>query len=1373
MPIDPIPESKEADDIDLGDIFDRLQENASSKPVHKPNFDEGTPFDLPVAEPTAAPSVLDEGMSADEFLASSGIVQEREVPDIFKPWMKHHDFVPLHTIEEVNKLINAILDPKTNPSGHCSLDIESEGLDNRIFYENDDINKPYTKHKIVGFCLAYGEAKQGYYIPVRHTPKDGGTDLNVKPIAEVEAAIKRLCVASQPLPKPGATDSLAFREFSKPPQVVIDFWHASFDQEFLYPITGIDFWHPESFECGYLACFVKYTSDKNLSLKDKAEEVLKDPDGNPYVMIKLKELFPIRGSKIEFHLLSPDEPGVVRYACSDAICTRLLCSDKPTPQWSGYLAHNKMDEGKTVVQLVQEKYNFIYRVEKQVAQVKRVMERNRVKINTDRIKELRERHIKTKEEISSKIQEFAFSKGYSNFEPGSPKQLSEMLFSKDGLDITLPGRGPDDKDFPNGKPPINEKSKQYKTGGEVLEEMAKIMEDNAPPILKWIVAFREEDKVISTYLEGLADNPDKETNELRFQFKQTGAATGRFSAPAGETEHGYSGIPIHGIPATSDLRTCFVAREGYTMVKCDYAGEELRIVANLSNEQVWIKEFLEGSGDLHSITARAFFGKQDVSKDERKAGKCVHPDTVTYVDGRLTTLRSSLTFSEHVEEFRETAGTVHDGDSWKKLTATFNGGEKPLVHVVLSGGLLTCTEKHRFEMRDGSFKQAGDLQCGDLVRQVSAPLVVDRDYQILCVNMWEGLPPAHYLLSHDLAYFAGLFVGDGTGNVSSAALSHGAAGIIDDYGHDYEEWIQSLEKSCHTCGFTTTRKDKAQLYLGSRVVVRFLRSLGIQGKAQKSLRVPAWVLEAGRESILHYLGGLFDTDGTVHKGHALDWTSKSFVLGGQIATAMRACGLDFNTELTFNKTYKKYYVRLRLTVASSWQLVPYMKHSGKVSRLRAPIYEGRQKDRFQVLKVLPAGEGSCVDISVGTSHRYLANGFVTHNTANFALIYGGGPAAIMRATGCDRMEGQRRKAAFDKSVPDFAKWVKSQHAKVKKELGVWTAFGRWVAYPDANSLDNAIKAACERNATNSPIQGSGADILKISMILLHKEFYDRRWLKNSPGPQADTVRMLLTVHDEIVFEIKHDMVTEVIPIIVKKMEAPALWPKPPHSPRWVVPLVTEPLVGPTWGTGYPCEKATADHKLKEGDYLVNGFIYGTIRSVDLGKEHPGKGEVEHEVDEKGKKVKFRMVEPLWLKHVIEAPTLPLEGGGDRGGTSTPTTVKEPAAAPPVEAAVSLAATSPAPQAEAPKATHVAEPPKADSPPKVATMHLKLLTKATLMRVRGLCAEHIDPSGSLLRLMDPLSGYVLIDPKIGVRVDAEKFSQAMLFWNLSDGRVLFS
>ena len=517
--------------------------------------------------------------------------QERDTPNPEKPWMKHHKFVMPTSVEEVKQIVDAAI-----ASGHCALDLETEGLDNRIRYDAE--GNPFTVHKIVGYCLCY-DGLTGYYIPVGHHVDED--DPNVRPVADVESEIRKLCLASQPVLAEAETDKLGGRNIVTPPRVVIGFWHAKFDQEFLYPITGIDWWHPESFEDGNLAGFTILSSDKNLSLKAKSKERLHDPDGNPYEQIELKELF-LQGRPIKFATLDPREPGVLKYAGADAICTFKHCF-----------------EGDLMTQAKSQKHLFTYRLEKQCCQALRVMERCQVKIDRDEVVRVLDEAQLEQIDYAKKIDALAKKFGFNDFNPASGKQLSDFLFGEHGLKLTP-------------KPEkTSEGSDQYKTDAKTLEGLIDTLpdEDATDNVLVWIVKLRQIGKIVGTYLEGMLESLDTD-NQVRVQFKQTGAATGRFSAPSGDPADGACSIPMHGIPARFDpkrpkcansLRRVFVARDGYTLVKCDYAGQELRIVANVSGEPVWAKEFLEGEGDLHSITARAFFGKAEVTKEERSRGK--------------------------------------------------------------------------------------------------------------------------------------------------------------------------------------------------------------------------------------------------------------------------------------------------------------------------------------------------------------------------------------------------------------------------------------------------------------------------------------------------------------------------------------------------------------------------------------------------------------------------------------------------------------------------------------------------------------------------------------------------------------------------------
>jgi len=957
-------------------------------------LEDGMTEDLPLPPISEPPPSLSTVSEEDEeqpgtpegILAASGVRQEADAADIVRAWMHYHEFVIVTSVEQLEDIVDKAL-----LSGRCALDLETEGLDNRIYMCNpEELDYPFevywegpspalipqTKHKIVGYCLSY-DGHTGYYVPVRHRKE---TKDNVD-VVGAGKAIKRLCLAAQPVltPESFKVDPLGGPCFATPPRVKIYFHHAKFDQEFLYPVTGIDYWHPESFEDSLLLYYCHYTGDKDLGLKAKSESnlvvldkegkpilgyILKDPSNPsheivkedpkgspiPYKMIELEDLF-LKGREIDFASLYPEEAR--RYACSDAICTYLHCESPLL---------------KTLAQ--DRKYSNTYRLEKQVAQVLRWMERNRIKIDQEYVRSLFTEARNEATEYRNQIVSLAASLGWPDFDPNSTQQLSEFLFGNPAFLNIEP------------KPEKNEKSNQYKTDADTLEKLVE-EHPNINPILLVIVKYRQVEKVIGTYLEGMLNNCDH-NHELRYQFKQTGAPTGRFTAPAGKPKHGYGGIPIHGIPATYDakkpkvataLRRAFVAREGYTMVKIDFAGEELRIVTNLSREPVWIKEFNEGTGDLHTITAKAFFGPE-ITKQQRQMGKCVHPDTIVFSGGQYKTLQSLGSFPSE-EGFVEHACTLYDGEAEQPTTHLYYGGVKTLCHVIVTDGILTCTEDHRLLTQSGEWVKVKDLT----PRTMLAP---------------SSVPP-----------------------------------------------------------ITKSTEDTK--------LVRWSYLIGSTGD-----RVPEQVFEF-RETALNFIAGLFDIHGKRLKKN-LTWSTKNLVFAGQVATLLKGRGLPF-TVSHLNLKRNVDYIRITLSVVASAELKGFTRRLSLV-RLKVRRKEVRNIGG-RVLKIVSTSEAHpCMDVTMGTEvHQYQANGFISHNSANFSLVYGGGSRAIMRATKCSEQEAARRKQNFDKSLPRFAEWVKTQKQRVKKDLGVATAFGRWMSIPNANSPDKAIAGACERYSLNYPIQG--------------------------------------------------------------------------------------------------------------------------------------------------------------------------------------------------------------------------------------------------------------------------------------------------------------
>lgn len=179
---------------------------------------------------------------------------------------------------------------------------------------------------------------------------------------------------------------------------------------------------------------------------------------------------------------------------------------------------------------------------------------------------------------------------------------------------------------------------------------------------------------------------------------------------------------------------------------------------------------------------------------------------------------------------------------------------------------------------------------------------------------------------------------------------------------------------------------------------------------------------------------------------------------------------------------------------------------------------------------------------------------------NFALCYGGGRGAVQRAVGVDEMEGARIKAQFDKTYKGLAAWWEVRKNQAVKDGYVLTAFGRKYPVPDAqlprkgetHGIPNrSLIAKAQRNAINGPIQGTGADILKIAMARIYHEAKKRGWLHKAV--------MLACMHDEILFEIDEDIIEEAIEVYTNIMAVQTV-----SSRRWRVPLMVDVEIGKNW-----------------------------------------------------------------------------------------------------------------------------------------------------------------------------------------------------------------
>ncbi len=170
---------------------------------------------------------------------------------------------------------------------------------------------------------------------------------------------------------------------------------------------------------------------------------------------------------------------------------------------------------------------------------------------------------------------------------------------------------------------------------------------------------------------------------------------------------------------------------------------------------------------------------------------------------------------------------------------------------------------------------------------------------------------------------------------------------------------------------------------------------------------------------------------------------------------------------------------------------------------------------------------------------------------NFGMCYGGGGSAVQRAVGVGKEEGWRIKRQFDKTYKGLSKWWEFQHKTARKQKYVTTAFGRKYPLPDIDSPDNGFRAKAERNSVNGPVQGVNADIMKFAMSLIYRECKKLNWLEK--------VKMCITIHDELVFEIDEDIAEEAVYIINDLMIN-----KTVKNLGWIVPLKTDIEFGDDW-----------------------------------------------------------------------------------------------------------------------------------------------------------------------------------------------------------------
>lgn len=164
---------------------------------------------------------------------------------------------------------------------------------------------------------------------------------------------------------------------------------------------------------------------------------------------------------------------------------------------------------------------------------------------------------------------------------------------------------------------------------------------------------------------------------------------------------------------------------------------------------------------------------------------------------------------------------------------------------------------------------------------------------------------------------------------------------------------------------------------------------------------------------------------------------------------------------------------------------------------------------------------------------------------NFGIIYGQSAFGLSQSLGIPRKEAADIIEQYFAQFPGIKQYMSDTMNFARENGYVCTLMGRRRYLRDINSANATVRGFAERNAINAPIQGSAADMIKIAMINIHQEFITQKL----------DARMTMQVHDELVFDVPHDEIEIVKPIIMHNMKT---------AIKTTVPIMVEIGTGLNW-----------------------------------------------------------------------------------------------------------------------------------------------------------------------------------------------------------------
>ncbi len=300
---------------------------------------------------------------------------------------------------------------------------------------------------------------------------------------------------------------------------------------------------------------------------------------------------------------------------------------------------------KAELKKIPELEQLLIKVEQPLEIVLADMETEGISLNVEYLKQL---SIELEEELKE-IERAIYEAAGEPFNINSPKQVGEILFEKLQLDT--------------------KKTRKTKTGYSTDQTILEKLQGDHP-IIDHLLHYRTYSKLKSTYIDALPKLIDSKTQRIHTDFNQTVTSTGRLSSSHPNLQN----IPIR-TEFSRRIRQAFIPKKDWILVSADYSQIELRILTHLTQEPVLLEAYRQGE-DVHKVTAKILFEKDEITPEERNLGKTINFGVIYGMGAQRFARESHLSLQksrEFIDKYREKYSRIFDYLEQTKKEAVIQG----------------------------------------------------------------------------------------------------------------------------------------------------------------------------------------------------------------------------------------------------------------------------------------------------------------------------------------------------------------------------------------------------------------------------------------------------------------------------------------------------------------------------------------------------------------------------------------------------------------------------------------------------------------------------------------------------------------------------